>query len=603
MRQKTNQKKNKFPWLHSIFPKLLMTFTVITIPILVASFWLNNRAEQITREQIIELASEQMQGNIAQFDEQMKMLNNLCQYVCSNNEEVKMLANLPEAQTVYERGEAMNALNEQFCQIKLVTTIVKDVRIHLKKIEKTVSTTFLSAPMDAEEYGFLMNMPLSGNRVTLYNDMLILFATSAENMNYSPDAKDSSFFLVVELSIPQVMNYLAQGSTDSSVAILLSGDGKFRMSSREDAAAEEIIQAVGSRSDFQQDIITVDGTDYIVLCQESRQTGLKLMKYINLNENFAFFRVYRYWLVFFILLVLAAASLFALFVYRTAQKPINELIAAFRKVEKGDFSVSIRYHKNDEFRYLYHRFDRMVENTKNLIEQVYEQKILSQRSELKQLQSQINPHFLYNSFFIISLSARRGDMEFVESFTAQLGKYFQFIVKNDKDMIPLSEEIAYAKLYAGIQTTRFSNRIAILIEEAPEKYKNLPVPRLILQPLIENALSYGLEKKKENGKLRIYFREEESCFVIYVEDNGEFITEKSLESMQAKLEEKTEGAKMSGLFNIHRRLVIQYGSGSGLSFSMMPEGGLRVKLTIARGEHGKQMGTPPGIWGKGGNDV
>lgn len=573
-------KKKKVLWLHSIFPKLLLTFTVITIPIFIASFWLNNRSKQITRDQILELAYEQMQGNITQFDEQVKMLNNLCQYVCSNNDEVKMLANLPEAQTVYERGEAMQALNEQFCQIKLVAAIVKDVRIHLKKIEKTVSASSLSIPIDEEEYRFLMNMPLSESRITLYKNMLLMFATSAENMNYAPGTKESSFFLVVELSVPEVMNYLVQGASDSSVSILLSEDGDFFMSSRDSQATEQIVTAVNSRPDFQQDILTVDGTDYIVLCQESNQTGLKLIKYINLNENFSVYRIYRYWLIFFILLVLLAVSFFALFVYRTAQKPINELIKAFQKVENGDFSVSIHYHKNDEFQYLYHRFDRMVENTKNLIEQVYEQKILSQRSELKQLQSQINPHFLYNSFFIISLSARRGDMEFVERFTAQLGQYFQFIVKNDRDLIPLSEEIAYAKLYADIQMTRFSNRVAIKIEEAPEQYKNMLVPRLIVQPLIENALAYGLEKKKKDGRLHIFFREENNFFVIYVEDNGDFITEETLETMRAKLKENTTGTKMSGLFNIHRRLEIQYGNESGLFFSKLPEGGLQVKLKI-----------------------
>ena len=508
-------KKKKVLWLHSIFPKLLLTFTVITIPIFIASFWLNNRSKQITRDQILELAYEQMQGNITQFDEQVKMLNNLCQYVCSNNDEVKMLANLPEAQTVYERGEAMQALNEQFCQIKLVAAIVKDVRIHLKKIEKTVSASSLSIPIDEEEYRFLMNMPLSESRITLYKNMLLMFATSAENMNYAPGTKESSFFLVVELSVPEVMNYLVQGASDSSVSILLSEDGDFFMSSRDNQATEQIVTAVNGRPDFQQDILTVDGTDYIVLCQESNQTGLKLIKYINLNENFSVYRIYRYWLIFFILLVLLAVSFFALFVYRTAQKPINELIKVFRKVENGDFSVSIHYRKNDEFQYLYHRFDRMVENTKNLIEQVYEQKILSQRSELKQLQSQINPHFLYNSFFIISLSARRGDMEFVERFTAQLGQYFQFIVKNDRDMIPLSEEIAYVKLYADIQMTRFSNQVAIKIEEAPEQYKNMLVPRLIVQPLIENALAYGLEKKKKDGRLHIFFsgRKQFLCYL------------------------------------------------------------------------------------------
>lgn len=573
-------KKSRMSWIYSIFPKLLIAFAVITIPILAASFWLKEQAERITREQIVEIAWEQMQGSIGQFNEQVQTMNNFCQYVCGNNEEVRMLANLPEAYTVYERGEAMTALQEQFFQIKLAAKVVEDVRIHLKKLGKTISTTSLSSPIEEEEYNYLMNTPLSANRVVIYDNRLIMFATSAENMNYEPGVKESTFFLVVELSAGEIMKYMTQGSeADNSVSVFLSDNGEFCLSSREDEATDTIIEAVIGKPEFGRDILTIDGTDYIVMSQKSTQTGLRLIRYINFDENFPIFNIYRNWLILFVLIVLTAVVVFVLIVYRTAQKPVNELIEAFRRVEKGDFTVSIHCDRKDEFRYLYHRFDRMVENTRNLIEQVYEQKILSQRSELKQLQSQINPHFLYNSFFIISLMARRGDMEFVEKFTAQLGKYFQFIVKNDKEMIPLSEEVAYARLYADIQMTRFSNRITITIEEAPERYKDRPVPRLILQPLIENALAYGLEKKKADGRLTIIFREE-GGLIIEVEDNGEFMTEELLESMRKKLEGDVASTQMSGLFNIHKRLVIQYGEGSGLSFFIAPQGGLLVRLRI-----------------------
>lgn len=587
-KEKTYKKKNRLSWMYSIFPKLLLTFAVITVPILLASFWLNRRAEQITRDQILTITWEQMQGNIGRFDEQVLMLNNLMQYICSNSDEVKMLANLPEALTVYERGQAMKTINQQFIQIKLVTAVVQDVRIHLKKTEKTVSAASLSSSLDRNEYDFIMETPLSASKVVNYNGKLLMFATSAENMNYAPEVKESTFFMVVELSVLETMNYMTQGSGAGGVSVFLSDDGSFRSVSGEgtDGVTDQIVNTVLEQPDFIQDILTIGGTDYIVLRQKSAQTGLNLIQYINFDENFSIFKVYSHWLIIFVLIVLSAVAVFVLIVYRTVQKPMNELIAAFRKVEKGDFNVSIQYEKNDEFRYLYHRFDRMVENTRNLIEQVYEQQILSQRAELRALQSQINPHFLYNSFFIISVMARRGDMEFVESFTGQLGKYFQFIVKNDKEMIPLSEEVEYAKLYADIQMTRFSSRITITIEEAPEKYKDRPVPRLIIQPLIENALAYGLEKKKADGRLRIYFQEEDGWLVIYVEDNGDFMTREVLESLREKMKQSTAEAKMSGLFNIHRRLAIQYGDRSGLEFAMLPEGGLQVKLKIEFGGTG-----------------
>lgn len=574
------REKNRFGAMDSIFPKLLLTFVIITIPMLTASVWLNKRAEMTTREQIIALAREQMNGNISRFDEQIQTLSNLEQYVCSNNGEVGMLANLPEAYSAFSKGEAIRTLNEQFIQIKLTSGIVRDVRIHLRKIEKTISSSFMSSYFDQEEYDFLMEHPLSPKRISVYDGRMILFSTSADNMNYMPGQKESTFFIVVELSENEVMKYMTQGfGKDEGVTVVWSDSSEFMMSSIDGGVTDEIVKEVMAQPHFSQDILTVDGVRYIVLRQESELTGLSLIRYINFDENFSMFRVYRLWMIVFLLLVLGAAGIFSLTVYRMVQKPVNQLIDAFHRVEKGDFNVSICHDKKDEFGYLYHRFDRMVENTKNLIEQVYEQKILSQRAELKAMQSQINSHFLYNSFFIISVTARRGDMDFVEKFTGQLGKYFQFIVKNDRDEIALSEEVSYAGLYADIQMTRFSNRITIQVEEVPEQFRDRQVPRLILQPLIENALAYGLERKKADGKLRVSFEAREETLLIYVEDNGGGIPEEMLRELEKKLSVKTEEAGMSGLSNIHRRLANRYGGKSGLKLEALPDG-LRVILTI-----------------------
>ena len=180
------REKNRFGAMDSIFPKLLLTFVIITIPMLTASVWLNKRAEMTTREQIIALAREQMNGNISRFDEQIQTLSNLEQYVCSNNGEVGMLANLPEAYSAFSKGEAIRTLNEQFIQIKLTSGIVRDVRIHLRKIEKTISSSFMSSYFDQEEYDFLMEHPLSPKRISVYDGRMILFSTSADNMNYMP---------------------------------------------------------------------------------------------------------------------------------------------------------------------------------------------------------------------------------------------------------------------------------------------------------------------------------------------------------------------------------------------------------------------------------
>jgi two-component system sensor histidine kinase YesM len=125
--------------------------------------------------------------------------------------------------------------------------------------------------------------------------------------------------------------------------------------------------------------------------------------------------------------------------YKFIHKPLLELVRAFHKVESGDLQVSINHDSDNEFGYLYKRFNDMVKNLNMLIDQVYNQKILMQRAELKQLQSQINPHFLYNSLFMINTMARIGDDNLI-TFTKYLGEYFRFVTRNSSDNKPLQRK-------------------------------------------------------------------------------------------------------------------------------------------------------------------
>ena len=117
---------------------------------------------------------------------------------------------------------------------------------------------------------------------------------------------------------------------------------------------------------------------------------------------------------------------------------------------------------------MYGRFNQMVVNLRSLIDQAYKQKIMTQRAELKQLQSQINPHFLYNSFFILNTMAHTGDLEGIETFTTQLGGYFQFVTRNASDEVALHQEIHHARLYTEIQSCDFPSRIKVDFEPLPE---------------------------------------------------------------------------------------------------------------------------------------
>lgn len=570
-------------WWESIFPKLVAAFMVIIVPIIAAGVWLNMESEKIVRDQAFSLTWEQMEGNLDKFDSQVTTILNLQRYFCNSNSDMRTLANLPEAFSIVERAKAIQRINEQFTQIKLVSQFVADVRVHLRQIEKTISSYNINGTMDQDEYNYILKHPESMDKVNINNDKLIMVSTSVDNMNYARLEQDASFFLVAELSQNAIMDYMIQGDyLENSSTILLNDDlSYYNFRGEDETLALQIARLVLAQEDFGQQILDVGGVDYLVLHQVSPTTGLSLIKFLSFEDNFPVFSVFRNWVIVFIIIVIIVIVLFSVNIYKMVQKPVNILVDAFRSVEKSNFSVHLSYDKKDEFQYLYHRFNRMVVKTRDLIEQVYEQEILTQRAELKQLQSQINPHFLYNSLFIISVMARQGDTDFVENFAQQLGQYFQFIVKNNKDMLTLQEEMAYAGLYADIQQTRFSNRLQVDIEDTPPDFKDKMVPKLIIQPLIENAIAYGLERRRQGGLLTIRYEVRgKDALDIIVEDNGESITDEVVLQLRERLTEKTEDITMSGIFNIHRRLRIYFGEDSGLNFEKRPEGGLKVTVAI-----------------------
>lgn len=218
--------------------------------------------------------------------------------------------------------------------------------------------------------------------------------------------------------------------------------------------------------------LRIAGAPYYIVQTGSQELGLSIYRIIPeaiiKNPLSKFYT----WAWVFAVAALAIIIAFALSTYKFIHKPMLTLVKSFRRMEQGDLDIHIQHESKDEFRYLYSRFNQMVSNLHSLIDQVYKQKIMAQRAELKQLQSQINPHFLYNSFFILNTMAKTGDTERIEQLTTMLGEYFQFVTRNASDLVSLEQEIHHARMYTEIQAMRFSRRIGVrfdALSEEPEE--------------------------------------------------------------------------------------------------------------------------------------
>lgn len=161
----------------------------------------------------------------------------------------------------------------------------------------------------------------------------------------------------------------------------------------------------------------------------------------------------------------------------------------------------------------------------------------------------------------------------------RLGEYFRFVTKEASEKVVLSRELKYARIYAEIQEMRFSNRIRICVDELPSpELESLQIPALSLQPLIENALEHGLKNKLSDGVIHVGFQECISGLTIFVEDNGEELTDSDLHQIYERCVEDPHAA--GALSNIYKRLKILFGEKGGMTVLRGSQGGLRVEVHI-----------------------
>lgn len=167
--------------------------------------------------------------------------------------------------------------------------------------------------------------------------------------------------------------------------------------------------------------------------------------------------------------------------------------------------------------------------------------------------------------------------------SSHLSRKDEYVTRSGQPDVPLSAEAEHARNYAMIQDMRFSNRIRLRFPPLPGDMKDIIVPKLILQPLLENAYQHGLKETMANGLIDVRFQKTETEAVILVEDNGKNLTDEALESLKESLE-NPDVQETTGLINIHRRLRLRFGAPYGLSFNRGESGGLLVKMLIPASE-------------------
>ncbi len=261
-------------------------------------------------------------------------------------------------------------------------------------------------------------------------------------------------------------------------------------------------------------------------------------------------------------------------------KPINKLLSSMNRVKRGNFKEKVNFIYQDEIGKLGNEYNEMIDNIHELINRVYRLQLQEKEAELRALQAQINPHFLYNTLDTIYWKAIRKGQDEISEMVYALSRIFRFSLNRGEDFISVQNEKELIENYILLQKKRFADKLEYKID-FEERILNYTIPKLILQPFIENAIIHGAEKSETATLINISGYSRESKIYFIIEDNGTGIEQSVLEDINnSRNVSSSESGSGYAIHNVNERLDLYYQGDYGLAIDSKAGKGTRVEIII-----------------------
>lgn len=320
----------------------------------------------------------------------------------------------------------------------------------------------------------------------------------------------------------------------------------------------------------------IEGSNHIVLFYSIGEPNWTLVQTIPENSFSTLKTTVNTVLLFVISLCILFGILFSLIQYKYLLKPLQKLRKEMAKLKTGNFNISLHIDSKDEIGEIGKGFLRMVEQLNDTINDVYVGKIKQREAEITALQAQINPHFLYNTLDSIHwLAVKRKNYDVSEQIEA-LAEIFRHVLNKGEPLVTVRQELDYLESYMFIQKRKYGNRIKLHVETEPDLL-NCKMPKLVLQPLVENAILHGLEQVVEGGVIEVEIARVAEGIRFVVADNGVGTDETEIRQM---MKSDHEVKNVFALKNIDDRIKLSYGQDFGLTFTSKIGIGTRVEVLI-----------------------
>ncbi len=358
---------------------------------------------------------------------------------------------------------------------------------------------------------------------------------------------------------------------------IISHSGKTLLGNR---VGQDYLNLVSKSDGTPFSLQTINGQHVYIACKHINGGQWRLFYEVSatsFEQDFISLTQTFFIITIFILLLSLSVSVF---LAKSISNPISRLSKTMQQVQNGNFNIRSDYHSQDEVGILSDNFNTMIENTNELIQTIYQKELLKQQAELKFLQFQINPHFLYNTLETINWISRIHGVPEAGEIAKALGDLMREGLR-EADFVPLENEIRNVKNYLLIQQYRYGDKIKVSINIDPSLLQ-VKTPKFILQPIIENAITHGVDPKIEGGTISVFGVTDGTDTILTVEDDGVGIPADKLRNLLNENIRKADQGKHThiGLLNVHKRLQLYFGSSYGLTINSEEGAGTVVIIRL-----------------------
>lgn len=583
---------------------LIFSFFMVTIPILIVGSFSYIKSTEIVKEQANRLNME----IIKQIANNIEFIINDVRGISFNLIENKKLSEYLKTSDFHRNPDVFHVLDEYILTKKYIYSIyVQDLNgngVDTQGAINLLDDRHLSLlyELNGKEKWFLNQV-----RVIHKNFQLISLSRLIRDVNNLDLALG---VLTINLSQEQIRNiYLQKVSNDDELFFMIDQNGIILSSQADHLIGQTLddeytVDTVFEKSEGYYNAV-INDTNYLVVFYTIKETGWKLLHFVPNDRIVEQSKAIKQITIISISLSLFICFIFLFFFMFKVLKPLRQIRKLMQDLAIENFNVTMNIQGNDEIALLAHTFNKMSQKLNTLFNEVHIAKIKQKEAEIKALEEQINPHFLYNTLDLIYWMGRMEKAYETAEMIQTLSKLFRLGLNSGSGFTTVKRELEYIQHYMTIQQKRYENAITFTIDASPETL-DLKVIKLILQPIVENAITHGIEKKEGKGRIDVRVFCSNHTLIYEVEDDGVGMTPELIQEVlnqEDKLNtykndrrkwdlhktdpyEPQNPRKGIGLKNINDRIQLTFGTSYGLEIQSELDKGTKVivKQPILKGE-------------------